>query len=156
MPLHNLERNAQKRESKMICNESTKCCYTWESSTICLGMFLGLPHLQMAGWGLFIASPTLVAVGHKATTFCRRAHWTVWCAIGQYTVHCPVPAMSVDCWIRPLPPFGHLAHRTVWGRTGQSGVTWWPLAWLTCRRWLHSRPSGCHPNHQNPQESFQY
>jgi hypothetical protein len=22
-----------------------------EMSTICLGMFLGLPHLEMAGWG---------------------------------------------------------------------------------------------------------
>jgi hypothetical protein len=26
-------------------------------STICLGMFLGIPHLQMTSWGVFIASP---------------------------------------------------------------------------------------------------
>jgi hypothetical protein len=32
----------------------------------------------------------------------------------QGIVHCPVPATSVDRWIRPLLPFGHLAHRTVW------------------------------------------
>jgi hypothetical protein len=32
----------------MICIVSTKCCCTWESSTICLGMFLGLQHLH--GW----------------------------------------------------------------------------------------------------------
>jgi hypothetical protein len=41
----------------MICNESTKCCYTWECSSICLGMFLGLPPLQMAGWGGIYSLP---------------------------------------------------------------------------------------------------
>ena len=36
-----------------------------EMSTICLGMLLGLPHLRMAGWGVFIAPNTIVAVGEK-------------------------------------------------------------------------------------------
>jgi hypothetical protein len=32
--------------------------------TICLGMFLGLPYLEMACWGgVFMSSPTLLAVG---------------------------------------------------------------------------------------------
>jgi hypothetical protein len=34
-------------------------------STICLGMLLGLPHLKMAGWGVFIAPNTKLAVGGK-------------------------------------------------------------------------------------------
>jgi hypothetical protein len=34
-------------------------------STICLGMLLGLPHLGMAGWGVFIAPNTKLAVGEK-------------------------------------------------------------------------------------------
>jgi hypothetical protein len=63
----------------------------------------------MAGWGLFIASPTLLAVGQKATTFCWRTHRIVRATI----VHCPVP-----CHIsRPLDPTVGtstlVAHRTV-------------------------------------------
>jgi hypothetical protein len=34
-------------------------------STICLLMSLGLPHMEMAGWGVFIAPNTIVAVGGK-------------------------------------------------------------------------------------------
>jgi hypothetical protein len=34
-------------------------------STICLGISLGLPHLEMVGWGVFIASNTKLAVGGK-------------------------------------------------------------------------------------------
>ena len=29
------------------------------------GMLLGLPHLEMADWGVFIASPTIIDVGQK-------------------------------------------------------------------------------------------
>jgi hypothetical protein len=39
-------------------------------SILCLGMLLGLPHLEMAGWEVFIASPTLLVVGQKAVAFC--------------------------------------------------------------------------------------
>jgi hypothetical protein len=53
MPLHNLERNTQERESKMICNESTKCCYTWECST----------HVDGHIGGPFIAPREPLAVG---------------------------------------------------------------------------------------------
>jgi hypothetical protein len=34
-------------------------------STICLGMLLGLPHLGMAGWSVFIAPNTKLVVGEK-------------------------------------------------------------------------------------------
>jgi hypothetical protein len=56
----------------------------------CLGMLLGLPHLKMAGWGVFIASPTIIVVGQKqqlSVDGCTRqsgAHRT-------NIVHCPVP-----------------------------------------------------------------
>ena len=36
-----------------------------EMSTICLDMLLELPHLEMAGSGVFIASPTIIIVGQK-------------------------------------------------------------------------------------------
>jgi hypothetical protein len=34
-------------------------------STICLGIFLGLQHLKMVGWGVFIAPNTKLVVGEK-------------------------------------------------------------------------------------------
>jgi hypothetical protein len=37
-------------------------------------MFLGLPHLKMPDWGVFIASPTLLAIGQKVAAFYRWAH----------------------------------------------------------------------------------
>jgi hypothetical protein len=79
-------------------------------STICLGMMFGLPHLQMAGWGVFIASRTIIAVRQKqqlsvdGRTRQSGAHRTS-------TVHCLVPchvsrplgSVAVDRWIRPFP-----------------------------------------------------
>jgi hypothetical protein len=57
-------------------------------STICLGMLLGIPDLEMAGWGC-IFSPQ-----HKTSRWRKvvlsTPHRTVrWCT-GQCTVHCPV------------------------------------------------------------------
>jgi hypothetical protein len=58
-------------------------------STICIGMLLGLSHLGMVGWGVFIAPKTKLAVGEK---LCSLRHtrqsggapdsalFTVWCA----------------------------------------------------------------------------
>jgi hypothetical protein len=34
-------------------------------SNVCLGMLLGLPHIEMASWGVFIAPNTKLAVGEK-------------------------------------------------------------------------------------------
>jgi hypothetical protein len=39
-------------------------------STICLGMSLGLPHLEMASWGVFIA-PTQIEPLEKSCCFLR-------------------------------------------------------------------------------------
>jgi hypothetical protein len=60
-------------------------------------MFLKLPLLQMASWGVFIASPTLLVVGQKVVAFYRQAYrivrctsdralFTVWCLPRQSTV----------------------------------------------------------------------
>jgi hypothetical protein len=57
-------------------------------STMCLGMSLGLPHMEMADWDVFIAPNTNRAVGEKLLF--SAAHRTVrWCT-GQRTVACPV------------------------------------------------------------------
>jgi hypothetical protein len=51
-------------------------------------MLLGLPHLGMVGWGVFIAPNTKLAVGEKSLLFV--AHRTVrWC-IGQSGAPCLV------------------------------------------------------------------
>jgi hypothetical protein len=34
-------------------------------STICFGMSLGLPYLEMTGWGVFISPNTKIVVGEK-------------------------------------------------------------------------------------------
>jgi hypothetical protein len=88
-------------------------------SILCLGMLLWLPHLQMAGWGLFIASTTLLAIGQKATAFYRWAHQTVRCApdihcslSGACHVSRPLESVAVDRWIQPLPRLSG-AHRIV-------------------------------------------
>jgi hypothetical protein len=66
-------------------------------STICLGMLLGLPHLQMAGWGVFIASPTILAVGQKQQLFVdARTDSPVHTGHALFIVRCP--ATSVERW----------------------------------------------------------
>jgi hypothetical protein len=72
-----------------------------EMSRICLGMFLGLPYLKMAGWDVFIAFPLNYSRWTESCCFCRRAHRTC-------TVHCLVPwprqPTVGDCSSRPLNP----------------------------------------------------
>jgi hypothetical protein len=77
-------------------------------STICLGMLLGLPHLEMAGWGgIYRPQPHFLAVGQKAAAFCRQAHRTVQCALDRalFTVQClpRQPTVGV-CSSRLLDP----------------------------------------------------
>jgi hypothetical protein len=59
-------------------------------STICFGMLLGLPHLEMVGWEVFIASPTIIVVGQKQQLSIdgrtRQSGAQQTC-----TIHCPVP-----------------------------------------------------------------
>jgi hypothetical protein len=90
-----------------------KCLYY--TLVCCLGS-----HTFKWSMGEFIASPTLLAIGQKATTFCRWAHRTVWCAPD---IHCSLSdachvsrslgSVAVDRWIQPLPRLSD-AHRTVW------------------------------------------
>jgi hypothetical protein len=89
-------------------------------STICLGMLLGLPHSEMAGWGYLQTPPTIITIGQKqqlsvdGRTGQSGAHRTS-------TVHCPVPyhvsrplgSVAIGRWIRQLPRLSD-AHRTVW------------------------------------------
>jgi hypothetical protein len=57
-------------------------------SIICLGMLLGLPHLEMAGWGCIYSPQHKISHWRKAVL--SAAHRTVWWCTGQYTVHCLV------------------------------------------------------------------
>jgi hypothetical protein len=68
-----------------------------EMSIICLGMLLGLPHLEMAGWGVFIAPNTKVAVGgmlplSAVTPDSSVVHETAHCSLSGAPSHYPVRA----------------------------------------------------------------
>jgi hypothetical protein len=80
-------------------------------STICLGMSLGLPHLEMAGWGCIYSPNTNLAIGEKLLL--SATHRTVrWCT-GQCTVHCLVRLVVA---LTPQTTVGAQAFHT-----GQSG-----------------------------------
>jgi hypothetical protein len=68
-------------------------------SIICLGVLLGLPQLQMDGWGIYSLPPPIIAIGQKVVVSIDRrtgqsgAHRTC-------TVHCSLSnalATSADC-----------------------------------------------------------
>jgi hypothetical protein len=66
-------------------------------STICLGMSLGLPHLEIAGWGVFIAPNTNVATGEKLLLLCGTqdspvVHRTSHCSLSGAPSRYPVRA----------------------------------------------------------------
>jgi hypothetical protein len=80
-------------------------------------MSLGYPHLEMAGWGVFIAPNTIVAVGGKlllsvVTPDSPVAHRTVRWRIGQRTVPCPVRLVVTLSEQVTVGTVG-LSHRTV-------------------------------------------
>jgi hypothetical protein len=64
-------------------------------SIVCLGMSLGLPHMEMAGWGCIYSPKHNCSRWRKDVAFCGTpdssvVHRTVrWCT-GQHTVPCPV------------------------------------------------------------------
>jgi hypothetical protein len=79
--------------------------------------YVSWAHTPPNGWlGVFIVSPTLLAVGQKTATFCQRAHQTVRCGhcslSGAYHVNRPLdPTVPT---LRPLGTVdGPVAHRTV-------------------------------------------
>jgi hypothetical protein len=93
-------------------------------STICLGMSLGPSHLEMAGWGVFIAPNTNRAVGEKLLL--SAAHRTVrWCT-GQRTVACPV-RLAVALSEQVTISAAGFPHRTV--RSSHRTV-WWSSLWV--------------------------
>jgi hypothetical protein len=77
-------------------------------STICLGMSLGLPHLEMTGWGVFIAPNTKLAVGGKLLL-----------SVVHRTVRCPCPVRlaigSVSAGDRWRASFLHLKGKCALG-----------------------------------------
>jgi hypothetical protein len=88
-------------------------------SNICLGMSLGLPHLEMAGWGVFIAPNTNRAIGEKLLL--STAHRTVrWCT-GQRTVACPV-RLAVALSKQVTVGTAGFPHRTI--RSSHRTVRW--------------------------------
>jgi hypothetical protein len=74
-------------------------------SIICLGMSLGLPRLEMTGWGVFIAPNTNRAVGEKLLLLCGTpdspvVHRTAHSSLSGAPSRCPVRAG--DRWRRRL------------------------------------------------------
>jgi hypothetical protein len=67
-------------------------------SIICLGVSLGLPHLEMVGWGVFIAPNTNRVVGEKLLL--SVSHRTARCSLSGAPSRCPVRAG--DRWRRKL------------------------------------------------------
>jgi hypothetical protein len=61
---------------------------------IYLGMLLGLSNLRMAGWGVFIAPNTILAVGEKLLL--SAAHRTMHCSLSGAPSRCP--ATAGDRW----------------------------------------------------------
>jgi hypothetical protein len=93
-------------------------------STICLGMLLGLPHMEMAGWGCIYSPNTNRAVGEKLLL--SVSHRTVrWCT-GQRTVACPV-RLAVAVSEQVTVGAAGFPHQTV--RSSQQTV-WWSSLWV--------------------------
>ena len=81
-------------------------------SILCLGILLGLPHLEMIGWVVFIDPNTILAVGEKLLL--SAAHRTVRCPC---PVHLAVGSDTAgDRW------HCRLLHRTV--QTSHQIIRW--------------------------------
>jgi hypothetical protein len=82
---------------------------TWKCLQYVLVYWLGSHTFKWLVGGVFIASPTILAIGQKSCCFCLRAHQTVRC---PSHVSQPLRSVTVDRWIRPLPRLS-CAHRIV-------------------------------------------
>jgi hypothetical protein len=102
-------------------------------SIVCLGMLIGLPHVQMAGWRGINSHPSIIVVGQKIYCFCCWAHWTLWCTPDMH-VQCPnhvsrpLRSVAVDRWIRPLP---RLSGGATAPRAPTYGLSAQTARWLT-------------------------
>jgi hypothetical protein len=88
-------------------------------STICLGILLGLPHLEMSGWGVLYL-PTQIEPLEKSCCF-SATHQTVWWCTRQRTVACPV-RLAVALSEQVTVGAAGFSHRTVWW-SSQLGAT---------------------------------
>jgi hypothetical protein len=73
--------------------------------TICLGMLLGLPHLEMAGWGCIYSPQHNCSRWRKAAALCGTpdspvVHQTAHCSVSGAPSRCP--ATAGDRWRRRL------------------------------------------------------
>jgi hypothetical protein len=84
-------------------------------SIIYLGMLLGLPHLEMPGWGVFIASPHNCSRWTETTSFCRRAHRTVRCLPNMHCSLSGALTTSADRWGLQQSIVGSDHCQTIWG-----------------------------------------
>jgi hypothetical protein len=67
-------------------------------STICLGMLLGLSHLEMVSWGCIYSPQHKTSRWRKVVLFA--IHQTVWWCTGQCTVDCAV-RLAVGLTLQP-------------------------------------------------------
>jgi hypothetical protein len=115
-------------------------------SILCLGMLLGLPHLEMVGWGVFIGLNTILAVGEKLLLSAthrtvRWRHQTVWC---RCLVRLAVGSDIVgDRWrCRLSHRIVQVSHQTVRWLLSTSAIRNYPLGYCslvhrTVRSWQH-------------------
>jgi hypothetical protein len=61
-------------------------------------MLLGLPHLQMVGWGGIYSLPHNYSRWTEATTFCQQAHRIVRCTLDKHCSLSDALATLADCW----------------------------------------------------------
>jgi hypothetical protein len=65
---------------------------------LCLGMLLGLPHLEMAGWGGIYRPNPISSRWTENNNFLLTGVPNSQVHTGQGTVHYPVLASSADRW----------------------------------------------------------
>jgi hypothetical protein len=120
-----------------------------EMSITCVGMLLGLPHTQMAGWRGIYSLPLTSSSWTESCSFLSLGAPDSPVHTGH--VRCPghvsqpLRAAAADRWpdcpvhtgqsdaTAPESPFFGLSAQTVWLLTGQSGVP--PVRWLTAHFW---------------------
>jgi hypothetical protein len=101
--------------------------------TICLGMLLGLPHLEMAGWGCIYSPQYKTSHWRKAVAFCGTPDSPV-VGTGQSgaPIRCPLAVGSIK-WPLGCQPDGPVSHRTVRASsTMPPGTSRWAIVpWCT-------------------------
>jgi hypothetical protein len=116
-----------------------------QMSTICLGMLLGLPHLEMTGWGC-IYRPQHKSSRWRKVVLSAAYRIVRWCT-GQCTIHYPV---RLAVGLTPQTTIGAQAFYTGHSRlhTGQSGALLSTVPPRTSRwatvPWCTRQSSVCH------------